>query len=161
VLASYVDPVTNRFDTVLTVSFVSDDREENPGKKRSEHSRFVLSLYRRGGFMMRLRCGELREAKEIVHGWCILCSLWVARIMTTDNLLGRQVNVLDWAELRDVLPFDPSGTITQVSDTGDGVVELTVRICGLAKNYIFELNDVEVLPHSIQGLNHKRQDSSH
>jgi hypothetical protein len=47
--------------------------------------------------------------------------------MTPHALLGRRVKVLAWDDLRDVLPKDQSGTITHVTDFGDGGVEVTVR----------------------------------
>jgi hypothetical protein len=62
-------------------------------------------------------------------------------------LVGRTVKVLAWEEFRDVLPCDPSGTITHVADFGDADVEVTVRVEGLAKNYVFGLDEVEILPH--------------
>jgi hypothetical protein len=66
--------------------------------------------------------------------------------MTTHALVGRTVKVLAWDEFRHVLPCDPSGTITHVSDLGDGDVELTVRVEGMARNDVFGLDEVEVLP---------------
>ncbi len=66
--------------------------------------------------------------------------------MTTHALVGRTVKVRAWDDLRDVLPLDPSGTITHVADFGEADLELTVRVEGMAKNYIFGLDEVEVLP---------------
>jgi hypothetical protein len=64
-------------------------------------------------------------------------------------LVGRTVKVLAWDDLRDVLPIDPSGIITHVADIGEADVEVTVRVEGMAKNYIFGLDEVEVLPHRL------------
>jgi hypothetical protein len=66
--------------------------------------------------------------------------------MTTRALVGRTVKVLAWDDLRDVLPIDPSGIITHVADFGEADVEVTVRVEGMARNYIFGLDEVEVLP---------------
>jgi hypothetical protein len=66
--------------------------------------------------------------------------------MTTHALVGRTVKVLAWDEFREVLPCDPSGTITHVADFGGADVEVTVRVEGLARNYVFGLEEVEVLP---------------
>jgi hypothetical protein len=67
--------------------------------------------------------------------------------MMPHALLGRRVKVLAWDDLRDVLPKDQSGTITHVTDFGDGGVEVTVRIAGMARTYVFGLDEVEILPH--------------
>lgn len=66
--------------------------------------------------------------------------------MTTHALVGRTIKVLAWDDLRDVLPIDPSGTITHVADFGEADVEVTVRVAGMARNYVFGLDEVEVLP---------------
>ncbi len=72
--------------------------------------------------------------------------------MTTHALVGRAVKVLAWDELRDVLPCSPSGTITQVADFGEADVEVTVRVDGMARNYIFGLDEVVVLPRRVGTL---------
>jgi hypothetical protein len=66
--------------------------------------------------------------------------------MMPHALVGRTVKVRAWDELRDVLPAEPSGIITHVADFGDGGVEVTVRVDGLARGYVFGLDEVEVLP---------------
>jgi hypothetical protein len=66
--------------------------------------------------------------------------------MTMHALVGRAVKVLAWDDLRDVLPIDPSGIITRVADFGEADVEVTVRVEGMARNYVFGLDEVEVLP---------------
>jgi hypothetical protein len=66
--------------------------------------------------------------------------------MTPHELLGHRVKVLAWEDLRDVLPTDPSGTVTHVADFGAGDVEVTVRVEGLGKDYTFGLDEVEILP---------------
>ena len=66
--------------------------------------------------------------------------------MTTHTLVGRAVKVLAWDDLWDILPIDPSGTITHVADFGEADLELTVRVEGMARSYVFGLDEGEVLP---------------
>ncbi len=66
--------------------------------------------------------------------------------MTPHTLIGRQVKVLAWDDLRDLFPTDPKGTITHVVDLGEGDFEVTVQVEGLAKNYLFGLDEVQILP---------------
>ncbi len=66
--------------------------------------------------------------------------------MTTHALVGRTVKVLAWDDLRDILPIDPSGIITHVADFGEADVEVTVRVEGMDRSYVFGLDEVEVLP---------------
>jgi hypothetical protein len=65
--------------------------------------------------------------------------------MAPHNLVGQRVKVLAWDDLRDILPADPTGIITHVGDSGPGGVELTVRVAGLSRSFIFGLDDVKVL----------------
>jgi hypothetical protein len=66
--------------------------------------------------------------------------------MTPHDLVGQRVKVLAWDDLRDVLPTGPSGTVTHVADFGAGGVEVTVRVAGFDRSYVFGLDEVEVLP---------------
>ncbi len=66
--------------------------------------------------------------------------------MTPHSLVGRQVNLLAWDDLRDVLSTDLNGIITHVADFGACGVEVTVRVEGLTRSYVFGLDEVEVLP---------------
>lgn len=74
--------------------------------------------------------------------------------MAPHALVGRMVNVLTWDDLRDVLPDGPTGLVTHVAEGDDGDVEITVRINGLSRNYVFDLTDVEVLPCPTDGASH-------
>ena len=68
------------------------------------------------------------------------------RVMTPHDLVGRRVKVLAWDDLRDVLPTDPSGTITRGADLGAGDVEVTVRVEGRTGSFVFGLDEVQALP---------------
>jgi hypothetical protein len=66
--------------------------------------------------------------------------------MMTHALVGQTVKVLARDDLRDVLPIDPIGIIMRVTDLGEAGMELAVRIDGMARNYAFGLDEVQVLP---------------
>ena len=66
--------------------------------------------------------------------------------MTQHELLGQRVKVVAWDDLRDVLPSGASGTVTHVADLGTDGIELTVQVEGLARSFLFGLDEVEVLP---------------
>lgn len=66
--------------------------------------------------------------------------------MTPHDLVGRRVKVLSWDDLRDILPADPNGTVTHVVEFGAGDMDLTVRIEGLTRDFVFGLDEVQVLP---------------
>ena len=68
------------------------------------------------------------------------------RVMTPHALLGRRVKVLAWDDLRDVLPTDPSGTITRGADLGAGDVEVTVRVEERTGSLVFGQDEVQALP---------------
>lgn len=70
-----------------------------------------------------------------------------AWIMAPYNLVGQRVRVLAWDDLRDVLPAEPRGTVTRVVDFGAEGVELTVRIEGMVRSFLFGLDEVEVVSH--------------
>jgi hypothetical protein len=66
--------------------------------------------------------------------------------MTPHALVGRQVRVAAWDDLRDVMPTEPVGTITQVVDHGARYgVEVTVRLEGFRMAFAFGLDEVELL----------------
>jgi hypothetical protein len=72
-------------------------------------------------------------------------------VMTPQELLGRRVKVLAWNDLRPVLPAEPCGTVTHVADFGAVDVELTVRVEGLARPFLFGLDEVELLNYPVEG----------
>lgn len=65
--------------------------------------------------------------------------------MTPHVLVGRHVKVALWDDLADMMPGGPVGLITQVASDGDDV-ELTVQLCGFRTSFLFDINEVNLLP---------------
>jgi hypothetical protein len=63
--------------------------------------------------------------------------------MLPHDLIGQPVRIRVWDDLSDILPAGPNGTITGVSDGRAGALELTVRVMGLERTYVFLIDEVE------------------